>query len=1115
MVSLNSKIQSSLPYSTYKSKPSYLLQFLALLLITFLSYSASTAAVTIEEGTWEPVSSATITQGDKVYDRRSPYGRAYYTDNQISAGSAVESDMLRLVVLSNSHPIINSDGTTDAGLHYFNYDGTDQTIRIYFSLTRAAFSYEIALQQLIMNEVDTDGDGIPDSDDVCPADPANDADADGICGDIDICPADPENDADADGICGDIDVCPTDPLNDNDADGICDSDDICLDDPLNICFTVTGFISGNGSALDNANVKIGANSVFTQSNGAGEFTANVGPNEMANDRTGTFFPVQVTMPDFSTGNAKVRYVAGQDSYSVTVNLQQVSDRIDENDDITQGVALVKDGAPVGSLKIPTDSLPAGTTSVTGEITYLDPETDDMLSMPGDLLALPVGADPNDDPVALETFGMMEFDLKDQNGNPVTQLPGDAEVCMRAPTGLALGDTIPLWYYDEDQGLWIEEGQGTVVDRDGQLQICGAVSHFSWWNYDQPIVTHSCFSYQMIDEATNLPIAGLDWYAEGSTYNGSSPSRACTGGSGSFASFTVKISDPNDLNNPERIRVFTYVAGTKFYLVSDNDGTYRLTPSGGTLFETPTVNGSCLSGTLSGSCTLLDFDDINPDGILPVDMDNINLPPVITEFVIGDYLMLPGESMALSATVTDPENDNVTLNWTSLCGFANASSVGSYSDPLQDGLSGTNFVNTFNSPDSLNYPVAYCELKLTAIDEDGAASQATRWITVASSFGYQVQGVLFGTDGSPLANTEINYNNWDCDNLSQTVFTGPNGEYQFDIDFADCIGLSEGGGFYYDLGYVYVQFEKSGNQWLISHYINNEINGGNGPDLGCNALPDGATSCDVDIHLPVLWGPIGGSIQPQPFIDGFSLEYYSYIPYDLWMIPIDIQPGATDYGPIQMPVGQGYLSLYSSDFSIWRNHDVQLLNQAGLTVDIGDGQVPVSVTLFDNSGVPIPGIEISGTSGNGINQSHSEVTDSNGNVMFNSSLGRLDLSSNNPFYYFEGSIHSVFEPIVIDLNSTTLCSILVTVYDEFGVPLPNEEFGWNGEFSSGSFITDNVGQFRLDVSAGNVQIYSLFDSLVGLYFYIDNCRPVNGSPRDIILDIPTSQFGFGFGGGIDF
>lgn len=73
---------------------------------------------------------------------------------------------------------------------------------------------------------DSDGDGICDSDDGCPNDPNNDSDNDGICDSDDECPNDPNNDADNDGICGDVDICPGfDDQVDTDGDGVPDGCD--------------------------------------------------------------------------------------------------------------------------------------------------------------------------------------------------------------------------------------------------------------------------------------------------------------------------------------------------------------------------------------------------------------------------------------------------------------------------------------------------------------------------------------------------------------------------------------------------------------------------------------------------------------------------------------------------------------------------------------------------------------------------------------------------------------------------------------------------------------------------------------------------------------------------
>jgi len=75
---------------------------------------------------------------------------------------------------------------------------------------------------------DTDGDGVCDSMDPCPADNPDDSDSDGVCDSDDICPGGNDSqDQDADGIPDLCDFCPLDNPDDSDFDGVCDSDDTC------------------------------------------------------------------------------------------------------------------------------------------------------------------------------------------------------------------------------------------------------------------------------------------------------------------------------------------------------------------------------------------------------------------------------------------------------------------------------------------------------------------------------------------------------------------------------------------------------------------------------------------------------------------------------------------------------------------------------------------------------------------------------------------------------------------------------------------------------------------------------------------------------------------------
>jgi hypothetical protein len=115
------------------------------------------------------------------------------------------------------------------------------------------------------------------------------------------------------------------------------------------------------------------------------------------------------------------------------------------------------------------------------MSYLDPGNTDLGErMPGDLLAL----DASNDEMLLETFGMLAVELTGDAGEELNVASGE-EVEIRIPlSGIYLADapsTIPLWYFDETNGIWKEEGQATLVGS----EYIGTVSHFSFWNCDNP------------------------------------------------------------------------------------------------------------------------------------------------------------------------------------------------------------------------------------------------------------------------------------------------------------------------------------------------------------------------------------------------------------------------------------------------------------------------------------------------------------------------------------------------------------------------------------------------------------------------------------------------------
>ena len=168
-----------------------------------------------------------------------------------------------------------------------------------------------------------------------------------------------------------------------------------------------------------------------------------------------------------------------------------------------GAVATADGA---KLKFPANGVvTADGASYTGTVNvaarWMNPATDDIyMEMPGDLRAI----NTSENMVGLTTYGMLAVELTSTSGDLLNVAP-DKKVEMSMPIPSEFQATapqdMPLWYFDETKGLWIEEG---ISKRSGSEYV-GEVGHFSFWNCDiQAELTD--FSGQLNDSEDN-PIAG--------------------------------------------------------------------------------------------------------------------------------------------------------------------------------------------------------------------------------------------------------------------------------------------------------------------------------------------------------------------------------------------------------------------------------------------------------------------------------------------------------------------------------------------------------------------------------------------------------------------------------
>ncbi|MBK9177622.1 MAG: hypothetical protein IPM46_15085 [Flavobacteriales bacterium] len=114
------------------------------------------------------------------------------------------------------------------------------------------------------------------------------------------------------------------------------------------------------------------------------------------------------------------------------------------------------------------------------LNHINPTSADLhTQMPGMLMGVM-----DEQPQLLLSYGMAGVELTDANGQGV-QLASGSLATVRFPVMAAQQGTapsaMPLWWFDEDLGYWVQEGEALRVGN----EYVGQVAHFSWWNCDVP------------------------------------------------------------------------------------------------------------------------------------------------------------------------------------------------------------------------------------------------------------------------------------------------------------------------------------------------------------------------------------------------------------------------------------------------------------------------------------------------------------------------------------------------------------------------------------------------------------------------------------------------------
>lgn len=242
--------------------------------------------------------------------------------------------------------------------------------------------------------------------------------------------------------------------------------------------SVTGFVADeNGEPVANVDVTIGNMNTTTDEYGH-FFYKDVNLNAK-----GTL--VKANKAGYFNGSRRFFAIENVEN---RLTIQLITKNFNDTFDAQTGTTISMNGGATvkfapNSIQNPDGSPYTGNVRVASK--YLDPsDINTFDQMPGNLQ----GVNRLAEEVALGTAGMIVVELENEAGDQLNILEGfTAEISMPVPSNLQ-GNApaeVPLWSYNEEHGIWVEEGASQLV---GDNYV-GEVSHFSFWNHDffQPLV----------------------------------------------------------------------------------------------------------------------------------------------------------------------------------------------------------------------------------------------------------------------------------------------------------------------------------------------------------------------------------------------------------------------------------------------------------------------------------------------------------------------------------------------------------------------------------------------------------------------------------------------------
>lgn len=245
-----------------------------------------------------------------------------------------------------------------------------------------------------------------------------------------------------------------------------------FDNSKSITTIVAGRVTAqDGTPLNNVEITVGTTTTVTDADG--NFMI---PKATLSEKNGF---IKATKAGYFAGS---RTITAKEKVVNNVVIQLIKKTTSGNfTNASGGTITIATG---GSIVFPanavvTKSGAAYTGSVTVSAYFLDPSSENCFKeMPGDLR----GINTSNNEQVLTSYGMMAVELNGNNGEALQLATGKNATLtfpIVAATQSAAPATIPLWFFDETKGMWVEQGTATKT---GNTYV-GTVSHFTWWNCD--------------------------------------------------------------------------------------------------------------------------------------------------------------------------------------------------------------------------------------------------------------------------------------------------------------------------------------------------------------------------------------------------------------------------------------------------------------------------------------------------------------------------------------------------------------------------------------------------------------------------------------------------------